>query len=364
MAGSALPYQCFISYARDDDKGFDQAVQRLRTELASRFEAVTGSQLEVFLDRDSIGWGENWRTKITDAIAGSTLFIPILTMRYFNRPMCRDELSTFREAAIQRGASDLVLPIILAGEDQITANPNGDELIRAISELNWQSIEKAWESGYESSAWKQAVGRLVDGLWKGLQRAQVPLSQSEQLREDGQSTLETIDEQVLVDHFTELGGMFEAISPAMTKLSEAFVRRLGSEDLANVDTRTRTRLLSALAVDIAEPARAIGALGAAIEAKTTQLDSEYRALIAEMTDIDSEVSREQGKQLRANATANVGQLTEFLQTLEEAEKTLRMAALANVNLRKALRPLTDGIRSLATATEVMTSWSEIGPEAA
>jgi hypothetical protein len=55
----------------------------------------TASTLEVFLDRDSIRWGEEWRERIDSAVAGTTFFIPIVTPRYFLRKECRRELLSF-----------------------------------------------------------------------------------------------------------------------------------------------------------------------------------------------------------------------------------------------------------------------------
>src|SRR6266545_1859182 len=95
MTQHVTPYQCFISYVRNDNTDFDGVVDRLRASLGARFEATTGIPLHIFLDRESIGWGERWREKIFDSIAGSTLFLPIITMRYFNSSMCRDEFLAF-----------------------------------------------------------------------------------------------------------------------------------------------------------------------------------------------------------------------------------------------------------------------------
>lgn len=167
LPDDSIPYQCFISYSRVDNDTFDGIVDRLRTELAGRFEAATGNSLEIFLDRDAIGWGEDWRDKIFTAISGTTLFIPIITMRYFNSQMCREEFSAFHAAATQSGAEDLILPIVLSGEDRLS-DENPDDLVRAVAARNWVPISNAWESGYDSADWKRALGTLVSGLRAGL----------------------------------------------------------------------------------------------------------------------------------------------------------------------------------------------------
>ena len=60
--------QCFVSYTRNDNDDFSQLVDELARSIANVYEAQTGNALNIFLDRDSIGWGEDWRGKIRLAI--------------------------------------------------------------------------------------------------------------------------------------------------------------------------------------------------------------------------------------------------------------------------------------------------------
>lgn len=85
----------FLSYARVDNDEFDAVVDRLKRDLSARFHATTGRRLEIFVDRESIGWGADWRSEIRTSVANATFFIPVISMRYFESKMCREELVSY-----------------------------------------------------------------------------------------------------------------------------------------------------------------------------------------------------------------------------------------------------------------------------
>jgi TIR domain len=361
-----IPYRCFISYTHDDNDDHDAVVDRLKKEMAGRFEAATGSRLEVFLDRESIGWGERWRDRIADAIAGSTLFVPIITMRYFNSGACREEFSAFFSAADRKGVSDLILPVILSGSDRITSE-NSDDLIRIVAELNWKKISEGWEAGYGSSAWKGQVGAIVKGLQEALSRAADRLSSETLALHGGSSTssgedlLSAIDAETIENRISDIGVEFESLEPLMQKISSAVAERLDGRDLARMTTAQRGFFLGALSDDIRQPAADFGAKAASIESLARALDAEFRAFVAEMWAISPETTRPQLDGLRSEVEKTFNGIQGGFTELDEIDKAMRMAALASVRLRKSLAPLSSGLRSLGVAMQVISSWRSIDP---
>ena len=110
----------FISYRRDDNADFGGVVDEIRTIIPAIFESRTGQRLELFIDREGIGWGEDWREKILTSVKQATVFIPVVTLRYFNSSACMDELLAFEATARNLGVTDLILPIVLFGAEQIS----------------------------------------------------------------------------------------------------------------------------------------------------------------------------------------------------------------------------------------------------
>jgi hypothetical protein len=82
----------FWSYVRQDDEGDHGRILALANDLREQYRMQTAEELELFVDRESIEWGEAWKERIDTAIAGTTFFIPIITPSYLRSPECRREL--------------------------------------------------------------------------------------------------------------------------------------------------------------------------------------------------------------------------------------------------------------------------------
>lgn len=360
-----IPYQCFLSYAHSDNDDHDKIVDRLAKELAGRFEATTGSKLNIFLDRESIGWGEQWREKIAGAIAGSTLFIPVVTMRYFNRESCRDEFSAFHAAAVQRGVPDLILPIILAGSEYITPDHN-DELVRAVEKLNYEKIREAFEAGYQSPEWKKAIGILVSKLQKALAKAAdrlvetAPNVGTESPSPDGGLPVD-VDEQSIENHIENLTALLEKdIVPLFEKFTAIAESHVAGRDLSTMTTGQRAFFFGVLADDLREPAREFGEKTSNLESTARRADAELRAYVAELFDIDRTRAEQELATFRSAVEEGFTVFEEFGSQTDELEKSLRIAALSNVKLRRALAPITAGVRSLNTTVAIVSSWLKLG----
>jgi hypothetical protein len=283
-------------------------------------------------------------------------------MRYFNSSACREELSAFHSAAAQKGVSDLILPIILAGSNQINGN-NSDELVRVVAELNWQNISEDFEHGYRSAEWKKRIGTIVRGLQEALERAEVRLSSqtaaASQPATSDPDILENIDMETIETRLTELSGALEALSPLMAEISTAVEERLGDRDPSQMTTAQRGFFLAGLADDLREPAANFSAKASDFEAAATQADAEFRAILEEMYSINPDETREQLSTLQSQIEASFSDTQESFGKLDQLEKSMRMAALASVKLRKAISPMTTGLRSLGTAMGIIMSWQSI-----
>src|SRR5690348_4600672 len=105
----------FISYVRFDDDHNDKQILKLRNALASEIRAQTGRAVHLFLDRDDLRWGDNWKARIEQSLSATTILIPIMTPSYFMSAACREEFEIFheREKALKR--DDLIWPIYYIG---------------------------------------------------------------------------------------------------------------------------------------------------------------------------------------------------------------------------------------------------------
>ena len=359
-ADSGIGAQGFISYTRDDNTDFAGVVDRLKSEIEGRFHAATGRKLEIFLDRESIGWGADWRKKIRASVKSATFFIPIITMRYFESDACREELLAFYENAKQLGVTDLILPVVLTGADGIKDDDPRDE-VRLIESLNYKNIEDAWLAGYESSDWLQAVNAMIKELKAGLSIAESALVSQEA---EIVVVVEEVESEELPDAVAlneEVGSLTPAIERALaatTAFGDAAGASLDGVDLASMSPKQQQVTLIGVARSLLQPAEDLADSGAALEKTVAQTDAHLRSVIDELRTIDADLARD-GLGTMLAAMSGLGELKNVPEQLNGLVQVLRFAALTNVSLRRSVQPAIQGIQSISNAVSTVESWSSI-----
>jgi TIR domain len=105
----------FWSYSVPDDS--NGGVSRLRKLLANELQLHVGREkVSIFQDRASIQPGDDWESRIVEALKDVSFFIPVLTKGFLQSSWCCREVTEFRRL---RGRNDLVFPIHYAdvGDD-------------------------------------------------------------------------------------------------------------------------------------------------------------------------------------------------------------------------------------------------------
>lgn len=154
----------FWSYVRKDDEGEGGRITELANDLRDQYRIRTAEDLELFVDRDSIQWGEEWQQRILDAIAGTTFFIPIITPSYFQSNACRQELLKFVREAERLGLEQLLMPVYWAEVPELeTGNPESseDEAIRTIARYQRQDFRKIRFEERTSGIYRKEVASLA-----------------------------------------------------------------------------------------------------------------------------------------------------------------------------------------------------------
>ena len=153
----------FISYAHSDDE--DGLISRFRQDLSSAMRAYIGDDdLEIFQDRASIRWGDDWRDRIFGALDEVIIFIPIMSPRFLQSDYCREEAEEFLARERRLGRSDLVLPVRFIeygiGRDPTTA----DSLLQALERhqyVDWRSLRLAKNSSQKRRVELDRLGQLL-----------------------------------------------------------------------------------------------------------------------------------------------------------------------------------------------------------
>lgn len=362
--------QCFISYHRPDNETYDSVVDRLANELKGRFAAQSGRSLEIFLDRDSIPGGNDWRDKIAEAIASATVFIPVVTMRYFQSDNCREELIAFYDGARRLGVTDLILPVILAGSENISEKDPRPE-VRLIERLNYRSIEAAVDAGYQSPEWKSVVRTLVADVAKGLAAAESAIAKDESVVVDNDGEVGPGSSEAPEPYGDDASDIFEiqdaiAAATANAEKSSKEIEKLGevvagfSTELDGLESATAAQkraVLLRMAGAISPVSKRLGTAGSALEAEVRKMDRQIRSTVDELANIDGEMAR----QLRATLVAPLGSMStgDTPSQMDSMLNTLSTFGVLSVSLRKSIEPAVRGIRSVRNAASIAESWRSL-----
>lgn len=353
----------FLSYARRDNEDYAGVVDHLKRSLEGRFHAATGRQLDIFVDREAIGWGTDWRASIRDSVQSATFFIPIVTMRYFESDACREELLAFHEYASQLGVEALILPIVLTGAEGVSSDDAREE-VRLIERLNYKNIEEAWLSGYESPEWLRAVHGMVNQLKEKLAAAESALASVESAAASGppvdvDSRVDSDDADMIAlgEDFALLTPATQRVQAAIASLSEA-TSSLGRPDMSGLAPAQRQAILVRIAHDLAAPAREVADSGAEMERTVLRTDGRLRAVADELRTINAEVAATQLSNLLGSFSALSG-LRAVVGQLDGLVQAMRFAAVTNVTIRRSVEPAIRGLQSISNAVATIDSWQAI-----
>lgn len=123
--------QGFISYSHKDNS--HHFIESLKNELCAEFNIITGDELQIFIDKDDLQWGDHWENKIENGILTANFFIPIISQNYFKSESCVQELRLFFANTGEDTARQLILPIKYTDIDENDLTTNSDLLSKVFS---------------------------------------------------------------------------------------------------------------------------------------------------------------------------------------------------------------------------------------
>jgi hypothetical protein len=158
-------FDAFWSYTHADDERTAGKVLKLAKMIGDEYFVSSGEEINIFVDRNSLEWGDLWREKIDRAIGVAPLFVAIVTPSFLKSNECRRELLAFSAQARSRGFQRLLLPILFAPIKDLRED-SADEVIALIARSqyeDWTSLRLKDEGSAEvSAALNRLATRLID----------------------------------------------------------------------------------------------------------------------------------------------------------------------------------------------------------
>lgn len=157
----------FWSYAHSDDEGSGGQIRRLKEQVDHAFKRHSGELLRSFFDRHGphrLEWGDEWRSKISTTISGTTFFIAVISPSYLKSASCQDEFMQFWERGKDSELKNLLLPILWV---KVYPETEIEQQIWAIAQerqyISWTSTRRLDENSIEYKNLIDEMGeRLAD----------------------------------------------------------------------------------------------------------------------------------------------------------------------------------------------------------
>lgn len=369
-ASNQLPIRCFLSYAKADDDEYE-FILPLKKTLEHLCFSDGGRRLEVFVDRETVGWGDNWRDKIADSLHNAMIFIPVISLQYFDRPACRAELQAFHAAAKQLGVTELLLPLVVFGKRLITS-ASDDSLVRSVEEMQHLDIEDAVLSGPGSREWRTTMLDVSRRLVTAVEHAEKVIQDHDSARfaaapsgvaradaGEGELGLYELDARM-----TATIAVFATHAAAVTENLNALGPLVSphSHRIKGATPEVVRGVAADLARDIEETALNIQREGADMETVISAVDADLRQYYALVMDFGSDAMKDSIRGEIASLADQFSEFRDIQDVMSDFIAQLQPVEVLSVPLRRSLRPLRTGVNSIQVALSTMESWTQLGDD--
>lgn len=348
----------FWSYVHLDDEADGGRITQLARDVVSQYEMLTADSIHLFLDRDDIEWGDEWKPKIDSTLESVAFFIAILTPRYFQSAECRRELNFFARRATQLGVRELVLPILYVDFQGLHEEPCQDEAMALARSFQWEDWVTLRFAAVDSPEYRRAVSSLAERLASAsalAETTETTEATAEAIQEEEDTAPGFMDrlaraEEVLPDWTATMEGISAEIAEIGVLMNDASARVQRGE-AHGAGFAARLAVLHEVAKILDEPVTRIVALSNNFTTQLHDVDLGIKAIIemipGEMeSDPDSissvEFFVESIRNLTEQAEMGLGEMENMAKAIEPVEQGSRSARPVLRKLRKAVTLLAEG----------------------
>ena len=364
----------FWSYVHADDQAEGDRISQLARDVVNQFELLTGESISLFLDKDAIHWGDDWRRKIESNLATVAFFVPVLTPRYFMSAECRRELWFFAQRASALGVKELVLPLLYVDVPALHDEANTDDLIALVRTFQWEDWQELRFSATTSEDYRRGVARLAARLVEANKRAEKEGVTADVLSVQDPSTDATDDSPGVIDRLAQAEETLPEWNATLENIGREIesIGKLLRESTTEMTTQNsqgrgfagRVRVARRLAQSLGEPVERIWSFGNLFVTQLHNVDTGFRTLIeAAAAEVEnSPDSRATICEFFASIRRMAAAAAEMFSSIQVMTDTFAPLERMSRDLRPALRRLRQGLTTMTEAHEVMAEWVRLVDE--
>lgn len=190
----------FVSYSHADNERQGGRVLQVVNALADEYSVLEGEEIQTFVDREAIEWGDGWREQIDSALMDAPFLIAMVSPNFIRSAECRREVLSF-VSQTGRSAYKLLLPILFVDVDDLSEDSE-DELRALIARTQYFDWRDLRLKSAESPEYLGAINLLAERLRKA-KRDVVAI----QLDEESKGEAELVDD--LTEVLARIDGQLE-----------------------------------------------------------------------------------------------------------------------------------------------------------
>lgn len=360
----------FWSYVHADDEAELGRITQLGKDIVAQYMMATGDEIDLFLDREQIEWGNEWRAQLDAALASTAFFIPVLTPRYFLSAECRRELQAFARRVKELELHELLLPILYVDVPALGDDAPDDDLIELVRQLQWVDWTVLRFEDATSGAYRKRVGELADRLVRANRDAEIarhhegagPVEGTPVAEEDEPGTIELLAGAEAA--FPALKVTLEAISSEIEKVSAIMTDGTNDvrvSDMANKGFGGRMFVARQVARRLEEPAEKIADLANRFTSDVHDLNQGLRYLIPEIGAAvqRNELDRDDACVFLVALRHLCTSTEEGMQGATEMIHVGRSIEGLSRDLRRPVRRLREGLTELVESSKVTAEWVQL-----
>lgn len=361
----------FWSYVHADNDAEGGRILQLANDVVKQYELITGDSIQIFQDRTSIAWGEDWRDKVDSSLAAILFFVAVLTPRYFLSSECRRELQTFARRAEALGVEELILPVLYVDIPALAEESPVDELMALLKKyqpVDWRELryEETGSASYRREVAKLAK-RLADANQLLLSRdAASELTPESTLPEEsaaeGPGDLDKLaqGESSIQEFIATQAGMTKELD-GIKGIVEAATEEIDRINKQGGSFSMRLAVARRLAQNLAPRAKQILELANQYTVQLYDIDPAIRILVAQApSSIESDPSSLSQfctlfgsvNELANTSAANTAHIKEFVVSLAQGESLSR-------DLRPPIKDLRRGLSTVIEGNSIMVEWARL-----
>lgn len=361
----------FWSYVRRDDEADGGRIRQLADDVKTQYEMATGDEIDLFVDRDDIKWGDHWREKIDASLASVAFFVPVLTPRFFMSAECCRELGAFLTRATNLNLAGLVLPILYVDVPALRDKDQKDELIKQVQRMHWEDWTTLRFRGITSDEYRLGVNRLVTHLVDVNRTAeQAPPSSAAELlalvpTESDKSAPGILDQMAGAEDalpkwqetLEDITSEIKLIGEVMAEVAEDFNEAPGKP----LSFARKLAIARRLSSELKEPTERVYSFGSQFVSQLREIDEGVQAIIPL-----AKISVEQDASTKAavcvffrairSVTVAIG---EALDAVEEMTDSMSRLESVSRDLRPTVRRLRQGLTLMQEARSVSSDWVKL-----